>query len=98
MVEAKECVDHSTNELGVIGATSEQRTVCWAKANKKLKSMAKREAELEAAEAGKCPRGTTKWCTKRSARSERCSCARNEDVRRTLAELLRRQQEQRGRR
>ena len=35
MVEAKECVDHSTNKLGVIGATPEQRTACWAAYNRK---------------------------------------------------------------
>ena len=33
--EAKECVKHSTNELGVIGATPEQRTACWAAYNRK---------------------------------------------------------------
>ncbi len=31
--EAKECVAHSTNEQGVIGATPEQRTKCWAAYN-----------------------------------------------------------------
>ncbi len=41
MVEAKECVDTSTNELGVIGATSEQRTVCWAAYNKKTEELFK---------------------------------------------------------
>ena len=33
--EAKECVDTSTNLAGVIGATSEQRTACWAAYNEK---------------------------------------------------------------
>ena len=35
MIEAKECVDHSTNELGVIGASPEQRTACWDAYNEK---------------------------------------------------------------
>ena len=39
MIEAKECVDHSTNELGVIGATPEQRTACWAAYNKKTEKL-----------------------------------------------------------
>ncbi len=33
MVEAKECVAHSTNEQGVIGASQEQRLACWAAYN-----------------------------------------------------------------
>ncbi len=41
MVEAKKCVDHSTNELGVIGATPEQRTECWAAYNKKTEELFK---------------------------------------------------------
>ena len=41
MVEAKECVDHSTNELGVIGATPEQRTACWAAYNEKTAELFK---------------------------------------------------------
>ena len=59
--EAKECVKQSTNLAGVVGATKEQRTACWADANKKLESMARREKELEAEAAGRCPRGTVKW-------------------------------------
>ena len=39
--EAKECVNHSTNELGVIGATSEQRTASWAAYNKKTEELFK---------------------------------------------------------
>ena len=42
MIEAKECVDQSTNELGVIGATPEQRTACWAAYNKKTEVLFKR--------------------------------------------------------
>ena len=41
MVEAKKCVKQSTNELGVIGATSEQRTVCWAAYNEKTEELFK---------------------------------------------------------
>ncbi len=41
MVEAKECVNHSTNELGVIGATSEQRIACWSAYNKKTEELFK---------------------------------------------------------
>ena len=39
MIEAKECVDHSTNELGVIGATPEQRTACWVAYNEKTEKL-----------------------------------------------------------
>ncbi len=39
MVEAKECVDRSTNEMGVIGATPEQRTACWAAYNEKTEKL-----------------------------------------------------------
>ena len=85
--EAKECVDTSTNLAGVIGATSEQRTVCWADANKKLESMAKRAKELEEMEAGKCPLGTTKWCTKRGIGPESCSCVSNWEARRVFERI-----------
>jgi hypothetical protein len=34
--EAKECVDHSTNEMGIIGASDEQRMACWADVNIRL--------------------------------------------------------------
>ncbi|KKK81611.1 hypothetical protein LCGC14_2811710 [marine sediment metagenome] len=85
--EAKECVDTSTNLAGVIGATSEQRTVCWADANKKLESMAKRAKELEEMEAAKCPRGTTKWCTKRGIGPESCSCVSNWEARRVFERI-----------
>ena len=89
MIEAKECVDHSTNELGVIGATPEQRTTCWVPVNEKLELIAKREAELEAAEASKCPRGTTKWCkTRGRIGPQSCTCMRNENSRRKLERLL----------
>ena len=37
--EAKECVNHSTNELGVIGATPEQRTACWVAYNEKTEKL-----------------------------------------------------------
>ena len=59
--EAKVCVKQSTNLAGVVGASDEQRTSCWADANKKLEMMAKREKELEAEAAGRCPRGTVQW-------------------------------------
>jgi len=33
--EARECVDQSANEHGVIGASKEQRLACWAAYNEK---------------------------------------------------------------
>ena len=62
MVEAKECVDQSTNLAGVIGASDEQRTACWADANKKLEMMAKREKQMEEEAAGRCPGRLVAWC------------------------------------
>ena len=70
---------------------SEQCKPFWDAYNKRLDALAKREAELEAAEAGRCPRGTTKWCKSRGPGPQRCSCVRNEDARRALDELLGRQ-------
>ena len=92
--EARNCVKQkgiensvqSTSGL-VVEATQEQRDRCWLSVNKKLDAITKREKQREAAEAAKCPRGTTKWCNKRGAGSERCGCARNEDVRRALDRL-----------
>ena len=80
-VEAKECVDHSTNELGVIGASKEQRTACWVPVNEKLASIAKREARFEAEEAARCPRGYTKLCDWTG-----CGCITNYEFR----EMMRR--------
>ena len=57
IIEAKECVDHSANELGVIGASKEQRTACWADANDRIAAAAKRELERETAQANSCPQG-----------------------------------------
>ena len=62
---------------------SEQCKPFWAAYNKRLESIAKREADLEAAEAGKCPRGMTKWCSVRF-KDERCSCISNWELRRRL--------------
>ena len=58
----------------------------WDAYNKRLESQAKREAELEAAEAGRCPRGTTKWCSVHM-RDEQCSCISNWESRRMLERL-----------
>jgi len=40
--EAKECVDQSVNELGVIGASPEQRIACWAAYNTKTEILFER--------------------------------------------------------
>ena len=42
MVEAKECVDQSANEQGVIGASKEQRLACWSAYNEKTEIRFKR--------------------------------------------------------
>jgi len=42
IVEARECVEQSTNLQGVIGATEEQRTACWAAVNEKTEILFKR--------------------------------------------------------
>ncbi len=88
--EARECVKQRGIENAVqsdsglvMEATQEQRNGCWLSVNRKLAAIAKREAELEAAEAGKCPRGTTKWCSVR-IKDERCSCVSNWEIRRAL--------------
>ena len=92
ITEAKECTKTSINPQGVIGKpTGEQSGACWEKVNNKVEANAKREAEAEAAAAGRCPRGTTKWCKSRVPGPQRCSCVRNEDARRALDELLGRQ-------
>ena len=68
--EAKECVKQSTNLAGVVGATDEQKTLCWADANKKLEMMAKREKRIEAEAAARCPGRLVAWCD----RWGRCQC------------------------
>ena len=50
----------------------EQRTDCWIDVNKRLRAIAKREAE----KAAKCSRGTIGWCERRGMRDRRCSCVR----------------------
>jgi len=42
MIEAKECVAHSTNEQGVIGASKEQRLACWSDYNEQTEIRFKR--------------------------------------------------------
>ena len=59
--EARECVDHSTNELGVIGATDEQRTVCWKGVNNKLEAQAKAEKMRKERAGLNCGRGLIAW-------------------------------------
>jgi len=58
----------------------------WDAYNKRLESIAKREAKLETAEASKCPRGTTKWCVVRMTDKE-CSCISNWESMRRLERL-----------
>jgi len=62
IVEARECVDQSTNLQGVIGATEEQRSVCWIEVNKRLESQAKRDAARDLEEANRCPGRMVKVC------------------------------------
>ena len=69
-------MDQSTNELGVIGASEEQRTACWVPVNEKLESIAKREAGIEAADATRCPDGYVKVCDQWG-----CGCMKNADFR-----------------
>ena len=60
--EAKVCVDQSTNLAGVIGASKEQKTACWAGANEKLESMAKAEKRREERKGPTCGDGLVAWC------------------------------------
>ena len=78
IVEPNGIVRSSTEE-----EKSEQCAPAWKAYNKRLDTIAKREAE-----AAKCPLGTTKWCTKRGVGPQSCGCARSEDVRRALDRLL----------
>jgi len=84
IIEAKECVDHSTNELGVIGATDEQRTACWAEANDRIAAVAKRELEMETEQANSCTNGYIKVCEVWSSNDKRCSCVSRDEVSRAL--------------
>ncbi len=54
----------------------------WSFVNKRIEAEERRKAER----APSCPRGTIQWCEK-SFGDERCSCVRNEDVRRMLDSL-----------
>ena len=65
---------------------SDQCASAWKAYNKRLESNAKREAELEAAEAGRCPRGTTKWCNAHM-RTKKCSCIDDWEIRHMLERL-----------
>ncbi len=60
--EAMECVDQSTNLAGVIGASKEQRTACWADANEKIESMAKAEKMREERKGASCGPRLIAWC------------------------------------
>ncbi len=79
--EARECVDRSTNEMGVIGASAEQRTACWVGVNEKLDVIAKREEEREA-EKSKCGGRLVEWCDWTG-----CRCVTRESARRTLGRM-----------
>jgi len=52
----------------------------WSLVNQRFDAMEKREKPRPQS----CPRGTTKWCTKRF-RDERCSCVSNADLRDQLS-------------
>ena len=60
--EAKVCVNQSTNLAGVVGATPEQRTACWADVNNRIAANAKRDAERDIEYADRCPSRMVKWC------------------------------------
>ena len=81
ITEAKECVRTSANEMGVIGASKEQRTACWAAANSRIAAVAKRELERDIELANACPRGTIKFCRGHSRRDQQCDCVNNDAVR-----------------
>ena len=81
--EAKECVDQSTNLAGVVGATPEQKTACWADANKKLEMMAKREKQIEAEAAARCPGRLVAWCDTWG----RCQCVSSAQSREALRRM-----------
>jgi len=61
IVEARECVDQSTNLAGVIGATDEQSTACWAAVNEKIESRERAEEKREQREGPSCEKGVA-WC------------------------------------
>ncbi|HEB29142.1 MAG TPA: hypothetical protein ENI05_15560, partial [Porticoccus sp.] len=63
--EAKECVTntHSVSDQGIVGdPTPEQKTACWADANKKLESMARQEKMREERQGPSCGKGWVAWC------------------------------------
>jgi len=60
--KARECVDKSTNDMGVIGASEEQRTACWAAVNKKLESQAKWKKRQQEKKGPSCGKGLVAWC------------------------------------
>jgi hypothetical protein len=62
MTEARECVDTSTNEFGVIGASDEQRAVCWADVNKRIEASEQREKRQEQKRGASCGPGLVAWC------------------------------------
>ena len=75
IVEAKECVAHSVNEQGVIGATPEQRTACWAPVNDKIAAK-ERAAELREKRQGpSCGGRLVAWCDWKG-----CQCVSSRDV------------------
>ena len=84
ITEAKECVNTSANELGVIGASKEQKTACWAAANSRIAAVAKRELERDIELATACPMGQVKVCQVYSRSDKRCACIRDYDLNRVL--------------
>ncbi len=81
--EARECVTntHSISDQGIVGdPTPEQKTACWADANKKLEMMAKREKQMEAEAAARCPGRLVAWCDTWG----RCHCVSSAQSREAL--------------
>ncbi len=86
----KECEKLIIEPNGIVRAPtaeekSEQCAPAWIAYNKRLDMITKREAEA-AAVTNACPRGSTKWCSKRF-KDESCSCVSNFETRRALERL-----------
>jgi len=79
IVEAKECVDQSTNLQGVIGATGEQRQVCWAPVNDRIEARERAEERREKREGPSCGKGLIAWCDWTG-----CRCVTKDAVRRAF--------------
>ncbi len=73
--DAKECVNKSSNELGVVGASDEQREACWLAVNERMEADNRRQLEKEKEEREKCPSGYVKFVYRGEA-----SCVRQADL------------------